>query len=234
MGSDRAVALRAEILDLVRRYHAEAFPAREFVPGTVPLPCAGRVFDEEDLASLVDASLDFWLTTGRFAEQFERDFARRCGVRHALLVNSGSSANLVALSALTSPSLGPDRLRARRRGHHRRRRLPDDGQPDHSEQPGAGLRRRPRPHLQHRRDAARGGPFGPDPRDHGGPHARQSVRPRGRDRIRPQARPLADRGLLRRRRGDLSRAGRSAPSATWRPSASTRPTTSRWAREARC
>jgi len=110
MGSDRAVALRAEILDLVRRYHAEAFPAQEFVPGTVPLPCAGRVFDEEDLASLVDASLDFWLTTGRFAEQFERDFARRSGVRHALLVNSGSSANLVALSALTSPSLGPDRL----------------------------------------------------------------------------------------------------------------------------
>jgi CDP-6-deoxy-D-xylo-4-hexulose-3-dehydrase len=110
MGSDRAVALRAEILSLVRRYHAEAFPTREFVPGTVPLPCAGRVFDEEDLTSLVDASLDFWLTTGRFAEQFERDFARRCGVRHALLVNSGSSANLLAISALTSRTLGPDRL----------------------------------------------------------------------------------------------------------------------------
>jgi CDP-6-deoxy-D-xylo-4-hexulose-3-dehydrase len=112
MGSDRAARLRAEIHDLVRRYHAEAFPSREFVPGTVPLPCAGRVFDEEELAFLVDASLDFWLTTGRFAEQFEREFASRCGVRHSLLVNSGSSANLVALSALTSRSLGPDRLQA--------------------------------------------------------------------------------------------------------------------------
>jgi CDP-6-deoxy-D-xylo-4-hexulose-3-dehydrase len=110
MGAEEAGRLRAEILDLVRRYHAEAFAAKEFVPGAVSLPCAGRVFDDEELVSLVDASLDFWLTTGRFAEQFERDFARRFGTRHALLVNSGSSANLVALTALTSASLGPDRL----------------------------------------------------------------------------------------------------------------------------
>ena len=59
---------------------------------------------------LVDASLDFWLTTGRFAEQFEREFARRFGVRHAMLVNSGSSANLLALTCLTSPKLGDRRL----------------------------------------------------------------------------------------------------------------------------
>src|SRR4051812_35214168 len=57
------------------------------------------------MRSLVDSALDFWLTTGRFAAQFERSFARAFGTRHALLVNSGSSANLVALSALTSPSL---------------------------------------------------------------------------------------------------------------------------------
>jgi CDP-4-dehydro-6-deoxyglucose reductase, E1 len=111
MGSDRAARLRAEILDLVRRYHAEAFPAQEFVPGTGSLPCAGRVFDDEELASLVDASLDFWLTTGRFADQFEREFPRFVGVRECSLVNSGSSANLVALTALTSPQLGERALK---------------------------------------------------------------------------------------------------------------------------
>jgi CDP-4-dehydro-6-deoxyglucose reductase, E1 len=109
--SDRpAEALRARILDLVRQYHAAAFPPREFVPERTTVPCAGRVFDDEDLVHLVDSSLDFWLTTGRYAERFEREFARKFGVRHALLVNSGSSANLVALSCLTSPKLGEDRL----------------------------------------------------------------------------------------------------------------------------
>src|SRR6185437_17117528 len=73
--------------------------------------CAGRVFDGEELVHLVDSSLDFWLTTGRFADQFEKEFAARLGVRHALLVNSGSSANLVALSCLTSPKLGDRQLK---------------------------------------------------------------------------------------------------------------------------
>jgi len=68
------------------------------------------VFDEEEVIALVDASLDFWLTAGRYADRFEREFARLMGVRNALLVNSGSSANLVALSALTSPKLGSRRL----------------------------------------------------------------------------------------------------------------------------
>ena len=111
MSERPADALRREILDLVRRYHDDAFPAREFVPGESPVPCAGRVFDPEDLALLVDSSLDFWLTTGRYAEIFERDFAKAFGVRHALLVNSGSSANLLALTCLTSPKLGDDRLK---------------------------------------------------------------------------------------------------------------------------
>lgn len=108
----RSDALRAQILDLVRAYHAEAFPAREFTPGTSPVPVAGRVFDDEELVHLVDASLDFWLTTGRFAAEFERRFGREVfGVRHTTLVNSGSSANLVAASALTSPQLGDRRIR---------------------------------------------------------------------------------------------------------------------------
>lgn len=107
----RADELRARILGLVAEYYSAAFPAREFVPGETPVPVSGRVFDAAELQHLVDASLDFWLTTGRFAAQFEEEFARFFGVRHAVLVNSGSSANLLALSCLTSPELGERRLR---------------------------------------------------------------------------------------------------------------------------
>ena len=102
--------LRGRIAELVAEYHAAAFGGRTFVPGETPVPVSGRVFDAAELRSLVDASLDFWLTTGRFAHEFERRFAKIFGVRHAILVNSGSSANLLALSALTSPSLGERRL----------------------------------------------------------------------------------------------------------------------------
>jgi len=107
----QADTLRARILELVAEYHEATFAPRDFLPGVAPVPVAGRVFDARDVQSLVDAALDFWLTTGRFADQFERDFARQCGRRFALLVNSGSSANLLALSCLTSPSLGERRLR---------------------------------------------------------------------------------------------------------------------------
>lgn len=98
--------LRRRILEMVREYAAANWPSRPFRPSEDPVPASGKVFDGEDLTSLVDASLDFWLTTGRFAAQFERQFADFVGVRHALLVNSGSSANLLAVSALTSPLLG--------------------------------------------------------------------------------------------------------------------------------
>jgi CDP-6-deoxy-D-xylo-4-hexulose-3-dehydrase len=103
--------LRERILDLVGEYYEAAFPERPFVPGETPIPVSGRVFDAADIQSLVESSLDFWLTTGRFAAQFEKEFAQFCGVRCASLVNSGSSANLVALSALTSPRLGDRRLK---------------------------------------------------------------------------------------------------------------------------
>jgi CDP-6-deoxy-D-xylo-4-hexulose-3-dehydrase len=108
-----AERLRGEILDLVRQYHEVAFPERHFVPGESPLVYAGRVFDEEEVVNLVDASLDFWLTEGRYVDAFEKRFARWFGRRHALLTTSGSSANLLALSGLTSPKLG---ARALRRG----------------------------------------------------------------------------------------------------------------------
>lgn len=107
----RAEALRAQIMALVAEYYAEAFSPRPFVPGETPVPVSGRVFDASELQHLVDAALDFWLTTGRFADRFEREFARFMGVRHAILVNSGSSANLLALSCLTSPKLGERALR---------------------------------------------------------------------------------------------------------------------------
>jgi CDP-6-deoxy-D-xylo-4-hexulose-3-dehydrase len=105
-----ATALREQILDLVAQYHDAAFAPAEFRPGETPIPVSGRVFDAEELLSLTDASLDFWLTTGRYARRFELELARAVGARHALLCNSGSSANLLAVSALTSRSLRDRRL----------------------------------------------------------------------------------------------------------------------------
>lgn len=102
--------LRCRIIDLVRDYHAMQFPREAFKPGESPIPYSGRVFDAEELARAVEASLDFWLTAGRFAEDFESAIARWTGSRSALLCNSGSSANLLAISALTSPHLGDRRL----------------------------------------------------------------------------------------------------------------------------
>jgi len=108
--TSQAGVLRKRILDLVAEYHQVAHAQTPFVPGESVVPVSGRVFDSEDIQSLVDSSLEFWLTTGRFAEEFERRLAAYFGVRGATLVNSGSSANLLAVSALTSPKLGTRRL----------------------------------------------------------------------------------------------------------------------------
>jgi len=106
-----ASELREQILDLARRYHDVAFPPRVFVPGVTPVPVSGKVLDDAELRLLLDAALDMWLTTGRFADEFERRFAERFDARAALLCNSGSSANLLALSALTDHTLGDAALR---------------------------------------------------------------------------------------------------------------------------
>jgi CDP-6-deoxy-D-xylo-4-hexulose-3-dehydrase len=106
-----ADGLRKQILELVAEYYRAAFPERAFVAGETPVPVSGKVFDASELQFLVESGLDFWLTTGRFAARFEREFAEVFGLRHALLVNSGSSANLAALSSLTSPTLGERALR---------------------------------------------------------------------------------------------------------------------------
>lgn len=104
-------ALRQEILEKVATYARRRWAHRPYVPGQTPAPYAGRVFDEEEVVSLVDASLDFWLTSGRFCRQLEKGLAEYVGVAECRLVNSGSSANLVAFSALTSPKLGSRRVR---------------------------------------------------------------------------------------------------------------------------
>jgi len=102
--------LRERIGALVAEYQRAAFAPREFVGGVSVIPVSGKVFDESELMHLVDASLDFWLTAGRYAAAFERGLAAVFGLRHGILVNSGSSADLLALTALTSPMLGSDRL----------------------------------------------------------------------------------------------------------------------------
>ncbi len=100
-----AEALRAEILDLVERYHDAAYGASGFDAENPVVPVSGRVFGAADMRSLVDSSLDFWLTTGRFNDAFEKRLGQFIGRKHVLTVNSGSSANLVAFAALTSPLL---------------------------------------------------------------------------------------------------------------------------------
>jgi CDP-4-dehydro-6-deoxyglucose reductase, E1 len=102
--------LRKEIFERVKQLHSLR-NKDTFLPGKSPINYAGRVYDEQELISLVDASLDFWLTTGRYAEQFEKDLSGFLGVNHCLLTNSGSSANLLAVSALTSRKLGDNRLK---------------------------------------------------------------------------------------------------------------------------
>jgi len=118
-----AAELKAEILRLTREYsslqHAANLPAdaetatqRKFIPGETTIPYAGRVFDAEEVESAVSSTLDFWLTLGAEGEAFEQELAKIMGVKRSLLVNSGSSANLLAFSALTSAKL-PDERRVK-------------------------------------------------------------------------------------------------------------------------
>ncbi len=99
-------ALRAQILALVDQYAAQAFAPEPFVAGSTAVPASGKVIGAAELKNMVEASLDGWLTTGRFNDAFEKKLAAFLGVKHVLTTNSGSSANLLAFTALTSPSLG--------------------------------------------------------------------------------------------------------------------------------
>jgi CDP-6-deoxy-D-xylo-4-hexulose-3-dehydrase len=103
--------LRQEILALTKQYADKLLAPKFFTPGEDPVPVSGKVLTSEDFISLVDSSLDGWLTAGRFTADFERALANFVGTRHALFVNSGSSANLIALSGLTSKKLGERALK---------------------------------------------------------------------------------------------------------------------------
>jgi CDP-4-dehydro-6-deoxyglucose reductase, E1 len=102
--------LRKEIFEKVKKLHKAKQSGIKFIPGKTMINYSGRVYDEKELVNLVDSSLDFWLTSGRFAAEFEKKLARFLGVKYCMLTNSGSSANLLAMSALTSPKLGKRRL----------------------------------------------------------------------------------------------------------------------------
>jgi CDP-6-deoxy-D-xylo-4-hexulose-3-dehydrase len=102
---------RSALLEQVRAYAEKRLLPGDFVPGQSAVPPSGKVLGPEELVHLVDASLDAWLTTGRFNDAFEKKLACYLGVQHALTCNSGSSANLLALTALTSPMLGNQALK---------------------------------------------------------------------------------------------------------------------------
>src|SRR5688500_11276133 len=101
-----AEALREEILRLAARYAEVAHAPAPFDPARSPTPVSGKVFGAPEMTTLVDAALDFWLTTGRFNDAFEAGLCKALGARYALTCNSGSSANLLAVSALTTSMTG--------------------------------------------------------------------------------------------------------------------------------
>lgn len=103
--------LQNQILDLVGKFAQEKYVQNSFTPGETIIPPAGKVIGELELKYMVEASLDAWLTTGRFNSKFEQELAKYLGVKHLITVNSGSSANLVAFSALTSPKLGARQIK---------------------------------------------------------------------------------------------------------------------------
>lgn len=104
--------IQSKIVALVSQYAEEKYKAKDFIPGKTVIPPAGKLIGELELQYMVEASLDGWLTTGRFNNKFEQELAAYLGVKHLITVNSGSSANLVAFSALTSPKLGYRAIKA--------------------------------------------------------------------------------------------------------------------------
>ncbi len=103
--------LRSQIFTAVQTYYNFKFRPQSFIPTQTPIPSSGKVVGSQEIQNMVEASLDGWLTTGRFNEAFEQKLAKFLGVKHVFTTNSGSSANLLAFSALTSPKLGERRLK---------------------------------------------------------------------------------------------------------------------------
>ena len=108
----RPESIKSEIFKLVEEYFNEVFLKKEFTPGKSHVPVSGKVFDHEELNNIVESALDGWFTTGRFNDAFENQLAKFINTKRVITVNSGSSANLIALAALTSSELGDRRLKA--------------------------------------------------------------------------------------------------------------------------
>ena len=107
----KAAEIKEQIHVLIEKYFEEVFKAQEFVPGKSTVPVSGKVFDHHELQHITDAALDGWFTTGRFNTTFEKELAKYINIKSVLTVNSGSSANLIAFSALTAPELGDDAIK---------------------------------------------------------------------------------------------------------------------------
>jgi len=103
--------IKEQIFEEIKKLHKSRKSAEKFVPRKSYIGYGGKVHDEKELINLVDSSLDFWLTAGKYATEFEKKFAQFLGTKYCLLTNSGSSANLLAISALTSPKLGKRQLK---------------------------------------------------------------------------------------------------------------------------
>ncbi len=103
--------IKSQIFGLIKEYHDEAFKPVTFIPGETPVPVSGKVFDHKELQFITESALDAWFTTGRFNTEFEKKLAKYINVKSLITVNSGSSANLVAFSALTAAELGDDAIK---------------------------------------------------------------------------------------------------------------------------
>lgn len=102
---------REEVIELAKQYYEQEHQNTKLIPGESYIAASGKMVDSDDLGNLIDSSLDMWLTAGRYSDQFEREFPKHIGLKYCSLVNSGSSANLVAFTALTSHKLGERRLK---------------------------------------------------------------------------------------------------------------------------
>lgn len=111
MSKEEKMHQKHEILSTVREYYQQTFKPKKFVPGETYIPASGKVLDQDDCAQLVEASLDMWLTAGRFANNFEVELAKKFGRKLSKLTVSGSAANLLAFSTLTSWKLGSERIK---------------------------------------------------------------------------------------------------------------------------
>ena len=103
--------IKKEIRELVKEYYHEVFAPKPFEPGKSHVPVSGKVFDDKEIYNVVESALDGWFTTGRFNTHFEKRLTKYIGVKHALTVNSGSSANLLAVATLTAEELGEEAVK---------------------------------------------------------------------------------------------------------------------------